>query len=65
VENCLIIELKAVESLTIAYEKQSVNYLSATGINDGLLLNFGSSVIVKRKYRLYNKSVNYANSEIM
>ena len=55
VENCLIVELKAVENLTIAHEKQLVNYLAATGIDDGLLLNFGSSVIVKRKYRKYNR----------
>ena len=55
VENCLIIELKAVENLTIAHEKQLVNYLAVTGIDDGLLLNFGSSVIVKRKYRKYHR----------
>ena len=55
VENCLIVELKAVENLTVSHEKQLINYLAATGIDDGLLLNFGSSVIVKRKYRQYSK----------
>ena len=57
VENCLIVEIKAVENLTVAYEKQLVNYLVATGIDNGLLLNFGSSVAVKRKYRLYKKNM--------
>ena len=55
VEKCLIIELKAVENLTIAHEKQLVNYLAATGIDNGLLINFGSSVVVKRKYRVFNR----------
>lgn len=56
----LVVELKAVEILTIAHEKQLVNYLSATGINDGLLINFGSgSVQVKRKFRTYKKQDNY------
>jgi len=55
VNGCLILELKAVQSLTREYEIQLVNYLSATGINDGLLINFGSSVEVKRKFRRYTK----------
>jgi len=55
VNGCLILELKAVQSLTREYEVQLVNYLSATGINDGLLINFGSSVEVKRKFRRYTK----------
>ena len=57
VENLLILELKAVNSLHIAHEVQLVNYLAATGINDGLLINFGSEQLqFKRKYRIYRKS---------
>lgn len=57
VENLLILELKAVNSLLIAHEVQLVNYLTATGINDGLLINFGSEQLqFKRKYRIYRKS---------
>ena len=57
VENQLILELKAVNSLHIAHEVQLVNYLTATGINDGLLINFGSEQLqFKRKYRIYRKS---------
>src|SRR5437764_991382 len=52
VANCLIVELKAVEQLVIAHEVQIVNYLTATGIDTGLLLNFGSkSLQYKRKTR--------------
>ena len=34
---------------------QLVNYLSITGINDGLLINFGNleKLDIKRKYRIY------------
>jgi len=55
VEDRLIVELKAVQNLAKEHEVQLVNYLAATGIEDGLLLNFGSSVEVKRKFRTYRK----------
>ncbi len=56
VENRLILELKAVSTLHMAHEIQLVNYLTATGIDDGLLINFGSeSLQFKRKYRIYRK----------
>jgi len=41
VEDKVIIELKAVENLITEHEVQLVNYLKATGIEVGLLLNFG------------------------
>jgi GxxExxY protein len=53
VENTVLIEIKAVHSLTKEHEIQLVNYLTATGIDIGLLINFGDSVQVKRKYRHY------------
>jgi len=56
VEGRLIIELKAVRSLAKEHEVQLVNYLTATGIEDGLLINFNVSVEVKRKFRLYKKN---------
>ena len=56
VEDYLIIELKAVQSLHIAHEIQLVNYLTATGIDNGLLVNFGSEELqFKRKFRVYRK----------
>lgn len=56
VENSVIIELKAVNNLLPAHEVQLVNYLTATQIDNGLLINFGASRLeVKRKYRTYLK----------
>ena len=52
----VIIELKAVSNLATIHEVQLVNYLTATGIDDGLLINFGSEKIeIRHKYRLYKK----------
>jgi hypothetical protein len=49
----LIIELKANQLLAKAHEVQLVNYLVATGIDEGLLLNFGVERLeYKRKFRL-------------
>jgi len=49
VEDKVILELKAVKDLAEIHEVQLVNYLKATGIEVGLLINFGHSVQVKRK----------------
>jgi len=49
VDGKLIIELKAVEKLTRLHETQLLNYLKATGIKLGYLINMGSkSVAYKR-----------------
>ncbi|MBN8820738.1 MULTISPECIES: GxxExxY protein [unclassified Spirosoma] len=55
VDGNVLIELKAVEAIHPKHEAQLVNYLTATGLDVGLLINFGSSVKVKRKYRTYKK----------
>jgi GxxExxY protein len=52
IEGWLICELKAVRSLTEEHEIQTVNYLTATSQEFGLLINFGAkSLEFKRKYR--------------
>jgi GxxExxY protein len=52
VENTVIVELKAVSVLLRIHEAQLVNYLKATGIDVGLLINFGDQrVEVRRKLR--------------
>jgi GxxExxY protein len=56
VEGGVIIEIKGVQSLAKEHEVQLVNYLTATGIEDGLLINFGNSVEVRRKFRQYKRS---------
>jgi len=48
VENCLLLELKAVRTLDSAHEAQLLNYLRATDIELGLLLNFGLKPEFKR-----------------
>ena len=56
VEKSVILELKAVNSLHVAHELQLVNYLTATGVDNGLLINFGSEELqFKRKFRVYRK----------
>ncbi len=47
------------ETLNPIHEVQLVNYLVGTGIDVGLLINFGQSVTVKRKYREYKKTVKF------
>ncbi len=49
VEEKVIIELKATEALCEDHEFQLINYLKATEIEVGLLLNFGKSPEFKRK----------------
>ena len=45
----IIVEVKAVSKLDSVHEVQLVNYLKATGLSVGLLINFGQSVEVKRR----------------
>jgi GxxExxY protein len=49
VENKVIIELKAAEILCEEHENQLINYLKATDIEVGLLLNFGKKPEIRRK----------------
>ena len=53
VNNELIVELKAVENIAAKHEVQLVNYLAGTDSEVGLLINFGSSVVVKKKFKEY------------
>ena len=54
VEGRVMLELKANQSLAPANEVQLVNYLTATGTETGLLLNFGAERLeFKRKTRTY------------
>ena len=53
VNDSLMLELKANQLVAKAHEVQLVNYLVATGIDEGLLLNFGAERLeYKRKLRL-------------
>ena len=48
VERLVIVELKAARTLDPAHEAQVLNYLRATPIEVGLLLNFGPQPQIKR-----------------
>ena len=48
VDDCLLLELKTAESIIIAHEAQAFNYLRATALEIGLILNFGPEAQVRR-----------------
>jgi GxxExxY protein len=53
VNDSVIVEVKAIQTLAKPHEIQLVNYLTATGLNEGLLLNFGGDRLeFKKKFRL-------------
>ena len=54
VEGKVLLELKAVHTLTPEHQAQVINYLQATGIEVGLLINFGRP---KLEYRRLHRSV--------
>jgi GxxExxY protein len=49
INNCIIVEIKAATTLSPEHEAQLINYLRATEIEVGLLLNFGKMPSFKRK----------------
>lgn len=53
IEDQLIIELKAIVALAPEHELKLIHYLTATGVDNGLLINFGDAVQIKRKFREY------------
>lgn len=62
VNNRIILELKAVDSLCREHELQLVNYLKATHIELGLLLNFGEHPQVRRKIYNNERKINLRSS---
>ena len=59
VEDKVIIELKAAETLIEEHELQLINYLKATNIEVGLLLNFGRKPEIKRKILTNDKRIQF------
>ncbi|MEI7470265.1 MAG: GxxExxY protein [Chloroflexota bacterium] len=56
VEHKVIIELKAVKALAPEHQAQIINYLNATGIEVGLLINFGNP---KLEYKRFTRSKDF------
>ena len=42
INDCLLVELKACKAITNEHRAQLLHYLKATGVEHGLLINFGS-----------------------
>lgn len=59
VNGLVIVELKAVEQLVEAHEIQLVNYLRATQMEVGLLINFGTKLEVKRRIYTNDRKVTF------
>ena len=59
IEKLVIVELKAAENICEEHEAQLLNYLKATDVEVGLLLNFGKMPEVRRKiFMNKNKKLN-------
>jgi GxxExxY protein len=53
VEGKILVELKAVKAIAPEYQAQIINYLNATGISVGLLINFGNP---RLEYKRFTRS---------
>jgi GxxExxY protein len=56
VEDRVLVELKAAKSLAPEHQAQVINYLKATSIEVGLLINFGSPKLEFK--RMYSRATN-------
>jgi GxxExxY protein len=54
VEGCIILELKAVETILPVHEAQVLTYLKLSGLSLGLLINFNVPVLKQGIRRLVN-----------
>jgi GxxExxY protein len=55
IDDKVIVEIKAAKSLALEHEAQLLNYLKATNVEVGLLLNFGPQPEIRRKVFDNNK----------
>lgn len=46
----VIVELKAVKQITSVHESQIINYLKSSGLNVGLLINFGNTKLEYKRF---------------
>lgn len=50
VEKKVAVELKAVKAITTEHQAQIINYLNATGVEVGLLINFGNHKLEYKRF---------------
>ena len=55
VEEKVVVELKVVKALVPEHAAQTINYLNATGIQVGLLINFGRPTLEFKRFTRSNK----------
>ena len=55
VDEKIIVEIKSVSRLNSAHDAQAIHYLTATGLEVALLLNFGGNSLVHRRVVKTNK----------
>jgi len=60
VENCVMLEIKAIEKLEGVHKAQAINYCEAYNIADGLLINFGGVSLDFK--RVFNKKLKNKQS---
>lgn len=53
VENCLVVELKAVQEINVVFEAQLLTYMKLLKAPKGILLNFNCSNIFKQGQKTY------------
>ena len=54
--NAVVVELKALQRFSGNEESQVINYLKATGLEVGLLINFGTRSLQHRRF-VFSKSI--------
>lgn len=55
IEDCLVVELKAAKAIADEHVAQILGYLRSSGIEHGLIINFGAPVFAIKKYVLSQK----------
>lgn len=60
VDNSVIVETKCCSTLLPEHQAQVMNYLKATNISEGLLINFGERTLQYK--RLYHPNCNFPSS---
>ena len=55
VDEKIIVEIKSVSRLNSAHDAQAIHYLTATGLEVALLLNFGGNSLAHRRLVKMNK----------